>query len=145
MRNTQKTPSKASYDAGRKLTTDNGKRISDFTMKCFFYDSNVDTETGEMKQKQWLYRGWYYKRQRAQIGQIYRTELDCLLAIFNEIQMKCERVLIYDNRKAGFDIDEAPLSEIFHVSRGIVKRNRIKNNPEYAIAIPVFSILKHAA
>lgn len=139
MRTASNSPSQAAWDGGVKLTTDTGKKISAFSMKVFFYDSRVDTNTGEVTQAQWTYVGWRYKRRYAMRNMRFPSELDVLLHILKDIQLKVELAIIYDNSLPGED------AEIFRVEKGVTNevKNKIKGNPSYPISIPPFKFTKH--
>jgi hypothetical protein len=155
MQTAEKTTSKAQWDVNRKVTTDTGKPVSEFSMKVWFYDSTVDHDTGEVVQKQWTYRGWKAKRDLALIGQVYPTELDALLIILRDRWTKIQRAIIYDNKQSGFDQDtELPASQILYLFKGqekivtgVITKQPVKINylKRYTIIIPRFVFKKHAA
>lgn len=119
-----------------KQTTATGKPISDFTFKAWYYDHIIDKDTGEMIQKQWCHVGYRYLREYALKGRRFKSQLDCLLHHYNQVQHKCETVIFYDNKLPGKE------AEIFFVHRGVIDkvRNKLRN---YTISIPSFTIKKH--
>lgn len=99
-----------------------------FNMKAWYYDFIVDEDTGEVKQKEFVYVGKL--RRKKLFGRNIRieNELDCLLYELFFIQKKCEKVICYDNNKAKG-------TEVFRLEKGVLKNNKLK---EYELQIRKF-------
>jgi len=130
------------YFQGRKIHTDRGKSVSEFTMRCFFYKPWVDETTGEVLQAKFTYRGDLLHRKYAYRNIRFNSQLDVLLYHANLIQSKCEVIEIYDNNLPGND------ALLIHVIKGEVVRpkpvaDRIAIWRSYNISIQKIKFVKH--
>lgn len=87
-----------------------------FTMVCFFYAPYVCKRTGEIGQGKFTYNGPKIRKDYIFRGFKFASDLDALKHHLNQIHLKCERVLMYDNLFAGEDalicrIDKGTVAE----------------------------------
>lgn len=144
MENTpEKTAPQGVWDAGIKVITSTGNRVSSFTMVCDFYKPYVCKKTGEVKPGKWTYVGWRYKRElMTKSGIKCATEFDALLYWLHPIQMNCSKVVIYDNMIPG-TIDAI----VFEVNEGVINQERDRR-ASYPLMVtqllPHYKIIPHA-
>lgn len=89
-----------------------------FNLKVWFYDNYVDEETGEVLQKEFVYVGKQKRTELFKRGIRIENELDCLLYILHKIQLKCEKVVCWDNNKPI----GSPMREVFRIEKGVPKK-----------------------
>lgn len=106
-----------------------------FNLKVWFYDNHVDEDTGEVLQKEFVYVG---KLQRVKLfarGIRIENELDCLLYILHKIQLKCEKVVCWDNNKTAY-MDR----EVFRIEKGVVKKEIRMNSSVGSSNIKIYRL-----
>ena len=117
-----------------------GKR--NFNLKVWFYDNHVDMDTGEVTQREFVYVGARIKRELALANIKVKNELDALLFKLHKIQLKCMRVVCFDNNYPKY----SPESIVFKIEKGVVISNFYRlNQYECSVKnyIPDYKLVPH--
>lgn len=115
---------------------------ANFNLKVWFYDFTVDEDTGEVMQKEFVYKGERMRKQLFGRNIRIQNELDALLYKLHSIQQKCERVICFDNNKPKYS-DERIVFELVK-GRRLEKNYRLNKYPlEIKKFIPQYALIPH--